>query len=94
MNTLLLLIAILVSETASVYMTVYMTKAYMLHVVCSGCINGKRLGDSRLNVCSSQEWKIVCEKAANGVSTRLMSHADRLATRIVVIVGFLCYNYI
>ena len=30
----------------------------------SGCIDGKvqRLDDGRVNVCSDQEWKTVCEK--------------------------------
>ncbi|XP_064397406.1 neurotrypsin-like isoform X1 [Halichondria panicea] len=74
MNTLPLLIVILVASSETV----------------QGCIDGKvqRLDDGRVNICSDQEWKTVCEKNPDGrwnvrktnVACRLLGYADNGAT--------------
>ena len=52
----------------------------------SGCIDGKvqRRDDGRVNICSDQEWKTVCEKNRNSrwnvhdanVACRLLGYED------------------
>ncbi len=64
MNTLLLIAILFVAFKAvqGKFLVLLVRLGYKF--TPSGCINGKvqRLDDGRVNVCSDQEWKTVCEK--------------------------------